>query len=98
MKAALLVVFSLLWSGSALALVAGAEPGYLNYDYPPAHAGEPFNLLRTGSVVQSGIYEPGYVNYRHSSSDKELKSAHTGKWLASGVFEPTYLNYCIDSV
>jgi hypothetical protein len=98
MKAALLVVFSLIWSGSVLASVAETERGYVNYDYPSSNPGESFSTLRTGTMVLPGIYEPGYVNYRYPSSSHGPKSAHTGKWLASGVFEPIYLNYCVDSV
>ena len=98
MKAALLVMFSLIWSGSVLASGTESAPGYVNYDYPSSDAGEPFNILRTGTMVKPGIYEPGYVNYRYSPSNHGPKAAQTGKWLASGVFEPTYLNYCVGSM
>jgi hypothetical protein len=98
MKSALLVVFSLIWSGSVLASGSETVPGYVNYDYASSNAGEPFSLLTTGIVVPPGIYEPGYVNYRYPSANDGPKSANTGKWLASGVFEPTYLQDCIESV
>lgn len=96
MKAAMLTVFAVVWSGSipAAGIPAEANPGYLNYDYPSETAGGPFNLMRTGVVTEAGIYEPGYVNYRYPRAQTSgARQARTGKWLDSGVFEPIYVNY-----
>ena len=99
MKAAILTLFVVVWSGSLIAagMPADATPRYVNYDYPAENPGQPFSLLRTGIMTQAGIYEPGYVNYRYPRvGESEDKPARYGKWLASGVFEPTYVNYCVD--
>ena len=98
MKKALFTAFALVCSSTVLASGTASEPGYVNYTYSDTGSGVPFNLLRTGSMVEPGIYEPGYVNYRYLPSDPGRETARTGKWLSSDVFEPTYLNYCVDSV
>jgi hypothetical protein len=98
MKKAFFTAFVLVCSSTVLASGAQSEAGYVNYTYSDTGSGVPFNLLRTGSMVEPGIYEPGYVNYRYLPSDPGPETARTGKWLSSGVFEPTYLNYCVDSV
>jgi len=97
MKKAFFVAFVLVCSSTVWASGAQSEPGYVNYAYSDTGSGVPFNLLRTGSMVEPGIYEPGYLNYRYLPSSPGPETARTGKWLASGVFEPTYLNYCVDS-
>lgn len=96
MKVASLIVFSFIWSDAVLASVAETEPGYANYHYQSSDTGEPFSILRTGTMVQPGIYEPGYLNYRYPSPNQGPQSAQAGKLLSSGVFEPIYLNYCVD--
>lgn len=103
MKSVFSFAFVLMFSGSLFASEAGLSKvphaGYVNYDYPPESSGEAFSILRTGSVNESGIYEPAYLNYRTDASKGDGGGkAHTGKYLASGVFEPTYVNYCAGSV
>lgn len=99
MKAAYVVIFALLFTGSVFAAGVSVEkePGYLNYSYAPENIGQPFGILHSGVMVVPGIYEPGYVNYRYDTSEQSgPKKAQIGKWLASGVFEPRYLNYCVE--
>lgn len=99
MKAASVVIFALLFTGSVFAAGVSAtnEPGYLNYRHAPEDIGQPFSILHSGVMVAPGVYEPGYANYRYDRSEPSVpKKAQIGKWLASGVFEPTYLNYCVE--